>query len=219
MNRLNTQNYLQYASISIMDSSARLNYFAINAISGALKRAIDIVLSLAILITCAPLFVLIAIAIKFTSGDPIIFSQKRVGKDGEIFRLYKFRTLYANTDPYALTPTRNDDPRIAPLGKFLRNTGLDELPQFANVLRGEMSIVGPRPEMEFIVRNYSLFERTRLMVKPGITGLWQIYADRTKPIHESLDYDLHYIENYSLFLDFSIIIETALFMLKKIIRF
>lgn len=219
MNRLNTENYLQYASISIAHNSNKLNYFGIDTISGLLKRAIDITLSFMILVICAPLFVLIAIAIKLTSGDPIIFSQKRVGKGGKLFRLYKFRTLYANTNPYAVTPTKNDDPRIAPLGKFLRETGLDELPQFVNVLRGEMSIVGPRPEMEFIVKDYSLFERTRLMVKPGITGLWQIYADRTKPIHENLDYDLHYIENYSLFLDFMIIMETALFMLKKIIRF
>jgi lipopolysaccharide/colanic/teichoic acid biosynthesis glycosyltransferase len=162
---------------------------------------------------------LIAIAIKLTSGDPIIFSQKRVGKDGKLFRLYKFRTLYAKTNPYAVTPIKSNDPRIAPLGKFLRETGLDELPQFINVLGGEMSIIGPRPEMEFITKDYSLFEKTRLLVKPGITGLWQLYADRTRPIHENLDYDLHYIKNYSLFLDFSIMLETAFFILRKIIKF
>jgi lipopolysaccharide/colanic/teichoic acid biosynthesis glycosyltransferase len=219
MNRFNTENYLRYASISITNNPARLNYFGISAISGFFKRTVDIILSFVLLVFFAPLFLLIAIAIKLTSGDPIIFSQKRVGKDGKLFRLYKFRTLYANTNPYALTPTKSDDPRIAPLGKFLRETGLDELPQFVNVLKGEMSIVGPRPEMEFIARDYSLFEKTRLLVEPGITGLWQIHADRTKPIHENLDYDLHYIENYSLFLDFAIIIETASFMLKKIVRF
>ena len=219
MNKLNTENYLQYGSISILINSDRLNYFNIGAIYALPKRAIDISLSFIILLFFAPLLLLIAIAIKFTSGDPIIFSQKRVGKNGKIFWLYKFRTLYANTNPYAITPTNNNDPRITPLGKFLRETGLDESPQFINVIKGEMSIVGPRPEMEFIVRDYSLFEKNRLFVKPGITGPWQIYADRTKPIHENLDYDLTYIKNYSLFLDFKIIIKTVLFMLKKIIKF
>ncbi len=218
MNRLNTRNYLQYASISVASNSDKLNRLEIGSISGFLKRTTDIFLSLAILALSTPLMLLIAIAIKLTSGDPIIFSQKRVGKDSKLFRLYKFRTLYANTNPYAVTPIRSDDPRIAPLGKFLRDTGLDELPQFINVLKGEMSIVGPRPEMEFIARDYNLFEKTRLFVKPGITGLWQLHADRTKPIHENLDYDLHYIENYSIVLDFIVIIETILFMLKKIIK-
>jgi lipopolysaccharide/colanic/teichoic acid biosynthesis glycosyltransferase len=218
MNKLNTENYLQYASISIANNSNKLNYFGISSASSFLKRFIDVFLSLVILIFSAPLMLFIAIAKKLTSSDPIIFSQKRVGKDGKLFRLYKFRTLYANTNPYAVTPNKSDDPRIAPLGKFLRNTGLDELPQFVNVLKGEMSIVGPRPEMEFIAKDYSLFERTRLFVKPGITGLWQIHADRKKPIHENIDHDLHYIENYSIFLDFAIIVETALFMLRKIIK-
>jgi lipopolysaccharide/colanic/teichoic acid biosynthesis glycosyltransferase len=219
MNRLSTENYLQYASISIVSNSVKLNCLGISSVSGFLKRLIDVFLSLIILAFSAPLMLLIAIAIKLTSGDPIIFSQKRVGKDGKLFRLYKFRTLYADTNPYAVTPTRRNDPRIAPLGKFLRETGLDELPQFVNVLFGEMSIVGPRPEMEFIAKDYSLFEKTRLFVKPGITGPWQLYADRTRPIHENLDYDLRYIKNYSLFLDFSIMLETVFFILKKIIKF
>lgn len=219
MNRLNTEHYLQYASISIAKNSNKLNYFGISSVSSFLKRIIDVLLAFMLLVVFAPILILIAIAIKLTSGDPIIFSQKRIGKNGEIFRLYKFRTLYANTNPYAVTPINSNDPRIAPLGKFLRETGLDELPQFFNVLKGEMSIVGPRPEMEFIARDYSLFERTRLFVKPGITGLWQLHADRTRPIHENLNYDLHYIENYSIFLDFTIIIDTALFILKRIIKF
>ncbi|MCX6761356.1 MAG: sugar transferase [Candidatus Moranbacteria bacterium] len=219
MNRPNTENYLQYASISIAHNSNKLDYFGISSTSTFLKRAIDVVLSFAILAFSAPFLVIIAIVIKLSRYGTIIFSQKRVGQNGEIFRLYKFRTLYDNADPYAITPTKDSDPRITPVGKFLRDTGLDELPQLINVLRGEMSIVGPRPEMEFIVRNYSLFEKTRLLVKPGVTGLWQLHADRTKPIHENLDYDLHYIENYSLFLDFTLIMETALFILKKIIKF
>ncbi|MFZ2188624.1 MAG: sugar transferase [Candidatus Moraniibacteriota bacterium] len=218
MNRLNTENYLQYASISIANNSAKLNYFGISTISGFLKRTIDIMLSFAILVTSSPILMIIAIAIKMTSKGPIIFSQKRVGRNGELFRLYKFRSLYINSNPYAVTPTKSNDARITTVGKFLRDTGLDELPQFVNVLKGEMSIVGPRPEMEFIAKDYSLFERTRLLVKPGITGLWQIHADRKKPIHENIDHDLHYIENYSIFLDFAIIIETALFILRKIIK-
>ena len=219
MNRLNTEHYLQYASVSIAKNSNKLNYFEISSVSGFLKRGTDILLSFMLLIVFTPILIIIAISIKLSHYGTIIFSQKRVGKNGEKFRLYKFRTLYSTANPYATTPTDNDDPRITRVGLFLRDTGLDELPQLINVLRGEMSIVGPRPEMEFIAKEYSLFEETRLFVKPGITGLWQLHADRTRPIHENLDYDLHYIENYSIFLDFTIIIDTALFILKRIIKF
>ncbi len=222
MNRLSAEQYLRYESVSIAKNSNKLSYlsyFENSLISSFIKRAVDILLSLVFLALSFPILAIATIAIKTTSTGPIIFSQKRVGKNGKLFRLYKFRTLYTDANPYAITPTENTDLRITSVGKFLRNTGLDELPQFINVLKGEMSIVGPRPEMEFIVKDYSLFEKTRLSVKPGITGLWQIRADRKKPIHANLDYDLHYIENYSPLLDFAIMLETVVFMIKKILKF
>lgn len=218
MSRFCTGNHVHYASISIAQPAAWSFCSATNPLYRFSKRLIDVVFSILIIIFLSPLLVLIALAVKFTSAGPIIFSQKRVGQDGEIFRLYKFRSLYANSDPYARKPSAQNDPRVTPVGQFLRESGLDELPQFFNVLIGDMSIVGPRPEMEFIVKEYCPFERVRLTVKPGVTGPWQIYADRHRPIHENLDYDLNYLENRSLLLDLFIILETAIFMVKKILR-
>jgi len=122
--------------------------------------------------------------------------------------LWKFRTMYRETDPYAIHPQSRRDPRITIVGRVLRRTSLDELPQFWNVLRGEMSVVGPRPEMPFIAGQYTELQRERLNVRPGITGLWQISADRAVPIHENIDHDLFYIQNQSLLLDLIIIAKT-----------
>jgi len=124
---------------------------------------------------------------------------------------YKFRTMHADTPRYAVPPHDRDDSRIASIGQFLRRTSLDELPQFWNVLKGDMSIVGPRPEMPFIVETYTEMHRERLKVKPGITGIWQISGDRSLPIHENMDHDLYYIENQSPLLDIVIILQTIWF--------
>ncbi len=179
------------------------------------KRAIDMFFSILVLVLFSPLFVIISILIVLTSSGPAIIKQRRVGMNGKIFNLYKFRSMKGKVG-YAYSPTTDNDDRITKVGRFLRKTGIDEIPQFINVLKSEMSIVGPRPEMEFIVEKYNALERTRLSVKPGITGLWQIKANRKKLIHENLDFDLSYIKNKSLYLDIAIMLETALFMIRSV---
>lgn len=181
-----------------------------------IKRAFDIVFSGALLIAIAPILAIIAIRVKLDSKGPVFFKQQRVGKDGKLFTMYKFRTMYTEANPYAYTPTSKYDPRITRIGRILRKTSLDELPQFFNVLKGDMSIVGPRPEMKFIVDTYNDLQRERLRVKPGITGLWQISPDRNRPIHEALEHDLQYIENQSFLLDLIIIWETVIFGVRGI---
>ncbi len=134
-----------------------------------------------------------------------------MGKNGRRFPMYKFRTMYCDAPQYSYSPGAGDDPRITPAGRFLRRTSLDELPQLVNVLLGHMSLVGPRPEMPFIVAQYTSLQRRRLTAKPGITGLWQLSADRAFPIHENLEYDLYYVRHRSLFMDMAILLHTLLF--------
>ncbi len=175
----------------------------------AIKRLIDVVFSAAALIVLAPMLLSIAMLIKFDSSGPVFFRQRRNGLNGVEFDIIKFRTMRCDADPYAETPREQGDPRITRLGRFLRASGLDELPQLFNVLRGEMSLVGPRPEMPFITEKYTPLEKQRLKIKPGITGLWQVYArSENLPIHHHIEYDLFYIENMSLLLDLIIIIDT-----------
>ena len=150
------------------------------------------------------------------SPGPVFFTHERVGKAGKPFRLYKFRTMQVETNQYEVSPLSPDDPRITRIGRFLRKTSLDELPQIINVLKGEMSLVGPRPEMPFIVATYDDIHKARLAVLPGITGLWQLSADRRKPIHENMDYDLYYIKNMSFFLDITILINTLFFAIRGV---
>ena len=156
------------------------------------KRMLDITVSALLLGLLAPLFVMLALAVKLTSPGPVIFCQKRVGKDGRIFPMYKFRSMFADAASYAFSPQEDQDPRVTRVGHFLRRSSLDELPQLLNVLCGDMSLVGPRPEMPFIAEEYSPLVRERLKVKPGITGLWQLSADRSFLIHQNIEYDLYY---------------------------
>jgi len=187
-----------------------------SALFSLAKRAVDIVLSALLLVLTAPLMAVIAVLVKVTSKGPVIFRQKRIGRDGKPFTIYKFRTMYADSPAYAQTPRGEDDPRITPLGRVLRRFDLDELPQLVNVLLGRMSMVGPRPEMPHIVQQYNELQRLRLTMKPGMTGLWQLSPDRNLPIHENLDYDLYYIENRSLILDIVILLDTAFYLLGKL---
>src|SRR5271166_2974069 len=175
------------------------------------KRVIDLAISIVLLALLAPLFALIAVLVKSTSPGPVMFQQDRVGKDGRLFAMYKFRTMYCDAPQYSYSPGAGDDPRITPAGRFLRRTSLDELPQLVNVLLGHMSLVGPRPEMPFIVEQYTPLQRRRLAVKPGMTGLWQISADRAFLIHENIEYDLYYVRHRSLFMDVAILLHTLLF--------
>ncbi|MEQ8821316.1 MAG: sugar transferase [Sumerlaeia bacterium] len=156
----------------------------------------------------------IALWIKLDSQGPVFFSQERVGKDGRRFRLWKYRTMRTDSDPYAVAPFQSDDPRITRAGRWLRKTSLDELPQLWNVLRGDMAMVGPRPEMPFLVERYEAWQRRRLDVKPGLTGLWQVIGRKNLPLHLNMEYDFYYIMNQSLWLDIEILFRTVPAVLK-----
>jgi exopolysaccharide biosynthesis polyprenyl glycosylphosphotransferase len=178
------------------------------------RRALDIAFSSLVLVLTAPLLLLTAVLIQRESPGPVLFVQTRIGRDGRPFRMLKFRTMHHDRSGDAPTPRSAFDPRITRVGRLLRRYSLDELPQFVNVLLGQMSVVGPRPEMRFIVEAYGPLERERLRVKPGVTGLWQISYARAAAIHENLDYDLYYIENQSLLLDVVIIALTGFAVVK-----
>ncbi len=178
------------------------------------KRAFDVIVSAILLLIAAPLLLLIAVLIKLCSRGPVLFVQERVGLDGKTFRMFKFRTMSPGAPAYAKKPADGRDPSIMLLGRVLRKTSLDELPQLWNVLRGEMSLVGPRPEMPHIVADYDAVHRERLIVPPGMTGMWQISRDRHLPIHENIDYDLYYIYNQSMALDVVILARTAVAMFR-----
>ena len=180
------------------------------------KSCVDLMMALIIVTLLLPLFIIILLAIKMDSKGPVFFMHDRVGKDGKIYRMYKFRSMFRDVEPYAVNPLDQKDPRITRVGRFLRRMSLDEMPQIVNVLKGEMSLVGPRPEMPFIVAGYDEIHKERLKVLPGITGLWQLSGDRKKAIHENMDYDLYYMRNMSFFLDMAILIETCIFAFRGI---
>ena len=179
-----------------------------------LKRIFDVCASLSLLVLTAPFCALISVLIRRDSTGPVLFRQSRIGHNGKPFELYKFRSMRVDAPKYGLHPTGTDDPRVTRVGSWLRHTSLDELPQLINVLRGEMSLVGPRPEMPFIVEGYNARHRQRLSVVPGITGLWQLSADRNLLIHENIQYDLYYIRNRNFFMDLAILLHTAVFAMK-----
>lgn len=179
------------------------------------KTIIDFFLSLGIIILTFPFWFLIAVAIKLEAPGPVFFTHQRVGKDEKTFQMYKFRTMYSSVERYAMAPVMRDDQRITKVGRLLRKWSLDELPQLLNVLKGEMSIVGPRPEMVFIAQNYQPWERERLRVKPGITGLWQVAGRKDLPLHKHIEYDLYYIKHRSMFLDLAILWKTIPAVLRR----
>ncbi len=174
-----------------------------------LKRLIDIAVSGLALVVFAPLWILLIILIRLDSKGNAIFSHMRVGKNGKLFRLYKFRTMGHGVATHEFAPTSLKDPRITRMGRFLRRTSLDEMPQLWNILKGQMSLVGPRPEMEFIVRKYRGLQGRRLIVKPGLTGLWQVLGRKDLPLHENAEYDYYYILHRSLALDLIILLKTV----------
>ena len=163
------------------------------------KRLLDVAVAVFAMLLFAPAAAVIAVLIRKTSPGPVFFRQQRVGKGGRRFAMYKFRTMFEDAPQYGYSPGQVDDPRVTPVGRFLRRTSLDEFPQLINVLLGQMSLVGPRPEMPFIVEEYTPLQRQRLAVKPGMTGLWQISADRAFLIHENVEYDLYYLKNNPAF--------------------
>ena len=173
-----------------------------------IKRLMDLSLALFGLLLALPFWILIFLAIALDSRGPILFRQKRVGKDGKEFDILKFRTMFSESANYEKSPKNSDDRRITRVGKILRRYSLDELPQLINVIGGDMSVVGPRPEMPFIVEKYQEWEKKRLLVKPGITGLWQVLGRKDLPLEENIQYDFFYIKNRSLLMDISIILRT-----------
>jgi exopolysaccharide biosynthesis polyprenyl glycosylphosphotransferase len=184
-----------------------------------IKSAFDRALGLILLLACMPLCVLVAVSIKLDDGGSVIFRQKRVGKDGRPFVIYKFRTMVIDaetrrTQLAALNECdgvlfkMHGDPRITPVGSWLRRWSLDELPQLVNVVRGDMSLVGPRPALPEEVAMYGDHVRRRLMVRPGITGLWQVNGRADLSWDESVRLDMRYVENWSLMLDLQILWKT-----------
>ncbi|MDD5005693.1 MAG: sugar transferase [Candidatus Omnitrophica bacterium] len=183
------------------------------------KRTIDIIASVFGIILLSPLFIILSIIIKLSDGGSVFYVSRRYGKKGEPFNLYKFRTMNINADSM-LETLRNknekdgpifkikDDPRISKIGRFLRKYSLDELPQLWNVLKGEMSIVGPRPLPLGQVENHDFNQLKRLIIKPGITGLWQIEGRSDTTFQELINYDIKYINNWSLWLDIYIMFKT-----------
>ena len=180
------------------------------------KRIFDCCAAFALLVLTAPLWAILACYIRWDSEGPVFFRQTRVGHEGKPFELYKFRSMRIDVPKYEFHPKTGDDPRVTRAGRLLRRTSLDELPQLINVLKGDMSLVGPRPEMPFIVESYNARHRRRLQVIPGLTGLWQLSADRSFLIHENIQYDLYYIRDRNFFMDLAILLHTAVFAMKGI---
>jgi lipopolysaccharide/colanic/teichoic acid biosynthesis glycosyltransferase len=200
-----------------------------------IKRVTDILGSLFALVVLSPLLLAIALAIKLTSPGPVLFRQQRVGRFGEPFTFLKFRSMFLSNDDTIhreyvtrfIKADRNgssgggervfkieDDPRVTAIGRILRRTSLDELPQFLNVLRGEMSLVGPRPAIPYEVNCYDVWHKLRLLVKPGITGLWQVHGRSRVPFDGMVRLDLNYVTSWSLWLDIKLLLQTpwAVFM-------
>jgi exopolysaccharide biosynthesis polyprenyl glycosylphosphotransferase len=173
------------------------------------KRLIDIFVASFGLVITSPLWILISIIIKIDSKGPVLIKQIRIGWNGEPFTIYKFRTMRQDVSLYDLAPKDEGDRRITKIGKILRRFSFDEFPQLWNILKGEMSLVGPRPEMEFLVNNYAPWQRFRLKAKPGLTGLWQILGRKDIPLNENLEYDFYYVCNRSFLLDSVIILKTV----------
>jgi exopolysaccharide biosynthesis polyprenyl glycosylphosphotransferase len=202
-----------------------------------LKRTFDLLFAALAIVLLFPLWLIIALLIKLDSRGPVFYTQERVGMDGRLFLLYKFRTMKAGADPElhreyqkafiagrAEANVGNDskptykllaDPRITKVGKLLRRSSLDEVPQLLNVLLGDMSIVGPRPPIPYEVEAYELWHRKRLDMKPGLTGLWQVSGRNRLPFEEMVRLDLFYIENWSLLLDLKILLRTGFVMIGR----
>lgn len=173
-----------------------------------IKQIIDIGAALFLIVVLSPIMLIIAIAIKLDSKGPAFYKQTRVGKEASLFLMWKFRTMVVEADTIGPGLTEHHDGRITMAGKFLRRLSLDELPQLFNVLRGEMSLVGPRPEIPEIVQTYSKQQQRALSIKPGITGLSQINGRDDLPLDIKLKYEVDYVENCSLALDFEILLKT-----------
>jgi len=172
------------------------------------KRILDILISLPVVVILLPVFVITVIAIRVSSKGSAIFKQQRAGKDGKPFVFYKFRTMKIDVDPFGASPKSGEDPRLTKVGMFLRQYSLDELPQLFNILKGDMSIVGPRPLYVSQMAEWNERQKKRLLVKPGLTGLAQVSGRGELTREEKLELDIKYVETAGLLTDTKIILAT-----------
>jgi len=204
-----------FAGIPMLDLRAP----ALSEYQRQIKRLFDLIVTSLMLIPGLPVMGVLALVIWAMDGRPILFRQKRAGENGRLFTLYKFRTMFPNAEEMFhhaveidaqgnILHKHPDDPRITPLGRFLRRFSLDELPQFFNILVGSMSLVGPRPELPELVAKYQPWQRERFAIPQGLTGWWQIHGRSDKPMHLHTEEDLYYVQNYSFWLDIQILIMT-----------
>jgi exopolysaccharide biosynthesis polyprenyl glycosylphosphotransferase len=207
---------LAYFRVSVQDFGGvpllSLREPVLTPFQSVLKRLFDVIFSVAVLVLAAPLFAIIGLAIRHESRGDIILKQTRIGYHSKPFTMYKFRSMYAHDVPLSAETAfmkAPDDPRVTRVGRFLRRTSLDELPQFYNVLIGNMSVVGPRPEVPWNVDHYEAWQRKRFEVPQGITGWWQIKRRSEQPMYLHTTEDLFYIQHYSLLLDIKIIMSTV----------
>jgi lipopolysaccharide/colanic/teichoic acid biosynthesis glycosyltransferase len=195
------------------DGSRHATFYAVRV-----KRLFDVVVALFALVLIAPILLLVSAAVALAMGRPILFRQKRLGLNGEVIEVLKFRTMkpdrrQAEADGYGEVDRRKTHktaahPLLTPIGRFLRVWSLDELPQLLNVVRGDMSIVGPRPELVSLAATYESWQNARVLVRPGLTGLWQITARGDGPMHDRTDLDVDYLCEVSLVRDLTIIVRT-----------
>lgn len=211
----------EFAGLPMFDLRAP----ALNDYQRMTKRAFDLMVTLIVMPLALPIMGLIALGIHLEGPGPIIFRQKRVGENGKLFEMLKFRTMVPGAEKLLHKIERQDengnvihkfrdDPRVTRIGKILRHTSLDELPQLFNILRGDMSLVGPRPELPDLVDRYEPWQRKRFAVPQGITGWWQVNGRSDKPMHLNTEDDLYYVQHYSLLLDMYILVKTIAVVFK-----
>jgi len=212
---------VDFADIPMLDLRAP----ALNDYQRMLKRIFDLAITLLLMPLILPLFAIITLAIRLEGPGPILFKQKRVGENGRLFEMVKFRSMITNAEQLRVIVERQDpdghlihkspeDPRVTRVGRILRRTSLDELPQFWNILKGEMSLVGPRPELPYLVDRYEPWQHKRFAVPPGITGWWQVNGRSDKPMHLHTEDDLYYVQHYSILLDLQILLKTVFVVLR-----
>ena len=218
---LHKANIEEFAGIPMLDLRAP----ALTDYQRLLKRGFVLVLTLFLMPVSLVIMGIIALMIRLEGPGSVIFRQKRVGENGRLFDMYKFRTMVAGAENLRHTVETTDsegqlihkserDPRVTRVGHILRKTSMDELPQLVNILRGEMSLVGPRPELPYLVERYEPWQRKRFAVPQGITGWWQVNGRSDKPMHLNTEDDLYYVQNYSLLLDIQILFKTILVVLR-----
>lgn len=189
------------------------------------KRIFDVSVASVLLVMALPILAMVAVAIKLNSKGPVLFLQDRVGENGRLFKIYKFRSMVADaeklqelvnvTDGEGNTiHKRRNDPRVTKVGAIIRKTSIDELPQLFNVIKGDMSLVGPRPELPWLVAGYEAWQYQRFDVPQGITGWWQVNGRSDKPCHLNTEQDVYYIKHYSFWLDIKILLMTIPALIK-----